>query len=316
MPQGDFEESHTHFWSVVPSIQNQLGGRVNWSFERYVGKHERPTGWEFEADGPGVFGVYDWKVMHNDADSGRSWHGRSSMMIGVKPGEAKKGSTGRWVGRFSLERVRRTKLRVTVHAHGENLEGVQTAGMRMALLDETGRPLSTSDALVPGESTFPWTPLSVEATLVEKAAELQIECFLTAQPDATAGGRIWFDGLLIEDATIRERPEVTVRSAEDAAHGARMARWTARSGWDLISVPFRIPKREKPVLKASFRSKTPQTVELSVVGPGEAATTVTVGKDWQTVTLPLAPADGKRDSRVLVRPLTSGILDVDKLRIE
>ena len=322
VPQGDFEEPHIHFWSVVPSLQNQLGNRVNWSFEQYVGEHERPVGWEFESDGPGVFGLYDWKVMHNDPDSGRSWHGRSSMMIGVKPGEAEKGSIGRWTGRFSLEGVRRRKLRVTMHMHGEGLKGVSVGGLSLTSQTLSGElpraaivsPLVGGPAGGTGD-TFPWHPYSVTLGIPEKARVLEIVCFLSVTDPAQAQGRIWFDGLLIEDAGLGEVPEAALRS-EDAAGGRQYVRLEAAEGWDLTSVPFRIPKGENSTLNVSLRADQPQRVELLVTGAGKAATIVGVGRKWQTFSLPLSPTDGKQDSRVLVRPLSSGILDIDELRIE
>lgn len=315
VPQGDFEDANAHRWAAVPSVRNQLADRVNWSFERRVDGDSRPDGWIFQSSGPGVFQVCDWKVMHNDPDSGRSWQGRTSVMIGLDGEGAKAGSGGSWVGLFPLDEVRRTPIRVTVHAHGEGLRGESTAGMIVTVLDADGNVLVEGTTEASSEETFPWMPLDAMIELPPEAATLQVACFLKAQGDA-AEGRVWFDGLLIKDAAIPDVPEIELVSEGDAPSGRQFGRLAGAEGWDFTSVPFRIAKSENSVLRVRLKADSRRQVALSVVGSGEAATTVTVGEDWQAFSLPLGPADGKRDSRVLVRPFGSGILDIDDVTIK
>ncbi len=315
VPQGDFEEENTHLWAAVPSIQNQLADRVNWSFERRVDNDARPAGWRFQSSGPGVFEVCDWKVMHDDPDSGRSWHGRTSVMIGLDGEEAKAGSGGSWVGLFPLAEVRRAPIRVTVHAHGEYLLGAFATGMTVTVLDADGNVLAEETTEAPREETFPWMPLSATVELPQGGVTVQVACFLKAQGEPAAG-RVWFDGLLIEDAAIPEPPEIELVSRGDAPSGRQFVRLEGADGWDFTSVPFRIPQSENSVLTVRLKADSRRQVGLSVIGSGEAEKTVTVGEEWEAFSLPIGPTDGKRDSRVLVRPCESGTLDIDAMRID
>ncbi|MBN2217779.1 MAG: family 10 glycosylhydrolase [Pirellulales bacterium] len=204
IPGGDFEQDAEGPRSVHPAW---LLGNV--SFETHD-SDSRPAGWTPELGGnPKFQAVYDWKVMHGDPFSGRSFYGRASVALGVQPGAAKGERTAAWTAEIPVPRGLQGDQRIRVQVHGESLNRIKSVGMRIDCFDAKNKVLDKLNAIAPREGTFAWQPLEIIWPADARAKKLRVRLGLTVANDPSTEGRVWFDDFSIE-------PIEPVESSPDA----------------------------------------------------------------------------------------------------
>ncbi|HLA85793.1 MAG TPA: hypothetical protein VJL29_13465 [Thermoguttaceae bacterium] len=193
IPGGDFEQNAEGPRFVQPTWS--LG---NLSFETHA-SDSRPAGWTPELGGnPKFQAVYDWKVMHGDPFSGRSFYGRASVALGVQPGAAKGTRAAAWTAEIPVPRGLQGDQRIRVQVHGESLNRIESVGMKIECLDAKNRMIDRLGAKAPREGTFAWQPLEIVWPADARVKKLRVRLGMTAADDPGTEGRVWFDDFTIE----------------------------------------------------------------------------------------------------------------------
>ncbi len=197
----------------VPDITDTVGmppfhkgeGTVtgNGSFEYSLAgtAKEQPAGWEKDTpEEGGVVAVYDWRVLHGSAYSGRNADGRSSVMLYLKerPAAASRATqlSGAWNAFIPLpDGLARGRKSVRIQVHGEDLSAIGAAGMRIGLLNRRGQLIREVDVPAPKEGNFPWQAIQAAVLLDKEVASLSVSLYLRASAGSAGWptGRIWFD---------------------------------------------------------------------------------------------------------------------------
>ncbi len=318
VPQGSFEEGNTDFWYAASSWQMEPGSpAANGSFERHVDGRTRPYGWQSDTGGnERLVAGYDWKVMHNDDYSGRSFHGRSSLLLVAQPGAAEEDSrTVSWQTRIPVPDGPLGRQLLRVRAHGESMQGVAEAGMLVDLLDAEGKSFATLEAPCKTEGTFPWSEISVAWDFTTRADALNVKLYLTVAAGKETQGRLWFDGLEIVSPGGNLQQALGHRSGPGAYRGQGFARFAASGGVDLVSVPFRAQTDEKTMLRLAMRAEKPMCVRVVWCGAERRDETFNVTRLWETFELPIAHKGIHPAVHILIRPLEAGTLFLDELRL-
>ena len=86
------------------------------------------------------------------------------------------------------------RLRALVKAEGVAKQGVQFANLHasLAFLDDRGQAIGTARFAQPGQGTFDWKPVAIEASAPEGTARVRVGLFLSMS------GRAWFDEIALE----------------------------------------------------------------------------------------------------------------------
>lgn len=154
-----------------------------------------PDGWMMNVPSGNdkLFAEYDWKVMHGDARSGRTFSGRSSVLVGGKNGAGLSDKRCvSWETRFPAPAFDEQVI-ARVWAHGEGLIGVESAGLSVKVLTPDGEILDAWTATIPDQLTFPWTEIRLRCSLEHPDSLLQVCLFLQFLRVADSEGRLWFD---------------------------------------------------------------------------------------------------------------------------
>jgi len=326
IPRGHFEHDPDGFWFLQSSwVLAPNTPLVYPSFERHA-SNSRPVGWiPNTGRNPRLLTVYDWKVMHGDPSSGRTFFGRASLMLGAKPDAAKGSRTASWTAELRVPRHISGNQRIGVQVHGETLKGIRAVGMKLESLDDIGQLLANLDVQAPSQGTFPWQPVELIWPADARAKKLRLTLYMTVSDGRDTDGRVWFDDLKIEpvDRPDAESLKFPVADEGSPAFGERRsARWAARPGWDLVSVPFRImDKKPGETLKFAIRAERPMDVTVEwrktqVNGKGQDAEevvggekTVAVSETWRIVEMHVGPDL----SQLVFRSSEEGILWIDEI---
>ena len=295
---------------------------ANFSCERSAARNH-PTGWlPTEPDNPKLHAVYDWKVMHDHPHSGRSFQGRSSVMLAAQPGAgANVGRTIAWDAHIDVPDGPLEKQIIRVQAHGEGLAGIAAAGMAVRFLDAEGKPFDTKTVACPTVGTFAWRPLELPWRFDQETKKLHVRLFLKARLFLRAAetqnnaGRLWFDSFEIVPAAPVEQSDLQV-----VAEAGGCLRLKARPGVDLACVPFRVDSKELPdILQFKLRADRPMPVTVRWLGGKTvemaAEITVEAGEKWTRFEMPLALDKPVGDARVIVRPRAAATLWIDDVEL-
>jgi hypothetical protein len=291
-------------WTLAPNTPLQ-----STSFERRTAD-SRPVGWSSDCGrNPKLQAVYDWKVMHGDPYSGRSFSGRCSLALGALPGAARGARTAAWTTEIPVPRDLRGKQQIRVQVHGESLRHIESVNMNVECLDDNQNTLARLNAVAPRQETSPWRLLEVTWPADPRVKKLRVRLSMTVANDPRSEGRVWFDELTIQPVEPLARDSLTVSPAhadQPAYRGRGSARWTSQPGWDLVSIPFLIPREESPkVFRVALRADRPTHVALAwqngTPDDGSPANdnrkplekTFAVGTTWQTFEMPAAPGSGQ-----------------------
>lgn len=330
VPCGHFEQDADAFW-FLQSAWTLVPGTplATASFEGRTAD-SRPIGWSPDnGRNPRLKTVFDWAVMHGDPFSGRAFSGRCSLALGASPGAADGARSAAWTAEVPVPRHLRGDQRIRVHAHGESLRHIDSVGMTVDCLDSDENVLAQLDAAAPREGTYPWRPIETVWAADSRVTKLRVRLALTAADHPGTEGRVWFDELSIAPAQPLAADALTfpAGSDRDPAYRGRMARWDARPGWNLVSIPFLVPKTNdenaRPTFRVALRAQPPARVTLAWQPCGhtdkalvdvnstpreEHETTFAVTPSWQIFSMPAAPGHG----RIVLRPHGATTLWLDE----
>ncbi|MEA1950150.1 MAG: hypothetical protein U9N87_02110, partial [Planctomycetota bacterium] len=314
VPQGRFEEANSDFWHLMPCWANELGSAasVNPSFESSAAR-KHPYGWKApKTDNPKLRAVYDWKVMHDHSESGRTFHGRSSVMLAAEPGAGDAAArTIAWEADIDVPEGPLQKQIIRVRAHGEGLAGIAEAGMAVRLLDAQGKPQDTIISSCPARGTFVWRPLELPCTFDKNIKKLQVRLYLTAAKNAKNAGRLWFDSFEIVPATAVDQADLQVILTDGGCLQLK-----ARPGIDLACVPFRVDsKKMSGALRFKLRADRSTKVTAKWHGGKNVEKTVKVGKQWTSFEIPLSLDKAVGAARVIFRPQAAATLWIDDVEL-
>jgi len=325
IPCGGFEQNADAYWFLQSSWTMLPGTPLsNASFERHA-SDSRPAGWSSDCAGnPKLRAVYDWKVMHGDPFSGRTFSGRASLALGATASAGSGGRTAAWTAEIPAPAHLVGNQRIRVQVHGESLVGIDSVGMNVACLDGTNKLLTELHAEAPREGTFPWRPLEVAWPADARAKKLRVRLYLTVGDGPRTEGRVWFDDLTIEPAEPSAAESLTFPAndvGQPAYGGRRSARWAARPGWDLVGVPFLIERgKTAGSLRVALRAEQPTEVNVACqkVGtdgqaPGgdkgaETIATFDIGRQWRVFKMPAEPGS----CRLVFRCRRPGVVWIDE----
>ncbi len=322
VPQGRFEQRNTDFWYLAPCWLNKLGTpTATFSFEISAAR-KYPLGWKrTQPDNPQLRAVYDWKVMHADPESGRTFQGRSSVMLAAEPGAGDGAVAGEgaartiaWEASINVPNIPMEKQIIRVQAHGEDLAGIAAAGMAVRTFDAKGKLLDTKIVACPTVGTFAWRPLELPWKLDGKTKRLHVRLYLTAAKTANNAGRLWFDSFEITPDKPVEQSDLQAVAADNGC-----LRLNTRPGVDLACVPFRVDAEELPrVLKFKLRADRGLPVTVKWMGGklSELAVkemTVDVGQEWTAFEMPLSLKKPVGNARIIISPHAAATLWVDDI---
>ncbi|NLE37221.1 MAG: hypothetical protein GX621_04270 [Pirellulaceae bacterium] len=246
-------------------------------------------------------------------------------MLGAKPGAADGARTVSWAAEIPVPRSVNGNQRISVQVHGETLKGIRAVGMKLDALDDKNQLLTSLDAQAPSRGTFPWQPLELVWPADTRAKKLRLKLYLTVSDAQDTAGRVWFDDLKIEPVDPPDAGSLAFPTADEgrpAFGGRRSARWTARPGWDLVSVPFRTAeKKSGATLKLAIRAERPMDVTIEwrkglTNGKGRGAEDAiggerafAVNETWRVVEMPVGPGL----SQLVFRSSQEGIVWIDEI---
>ncbi|MBN2211094.1 MAG: hypothetical protein JW709_06825, partial [Sedimentisphaerales bacterium] len=276
VPQGDFEVGPLVQWYAMPSWELFYGPDVPGNFAGSAA-----TGWSGSTGGnPGFTAEYDWKVMHNDDASGRAYYSRSSLLLVA---EANAGNyanrTVEWKGQDDIPIVPAGEVVISIWAHGEGLQDIQDAGLKVTVLDAGGQVLDTQQASCPLTGTFGWQKLAIPYTFGANAAKLAVSAFMTVDSGTSVNRRrLWFDKFRIEPNPPLEEDAITIVHDGNAFKGNGYARFKARSRVDMVSMDFVGNITNKAAVQLAMKAASPMPVTVMIKGYDSA--TFEVGTDW------------------------------------
>ncbi|MBN2291469.1 MAG: hypothetical protein JXM70_03530, partial [Pirellulales bacterium] len=314
VPQGRFEDGNSDFWYLVSCWTNDLGlPTANCSFECSAAR-KHPIGWKpAKTENPKLQAVYDWKVMHDHPESGRTYHGRSSVMLAAEPGAGKNSNrTIAWESWIDVPKIPLEKQIIRVQAHGEDLAGIAAAGMTVDFLDAQGKPRDTRTVTCPTAGTFSWQPLVLSRQFDPNTQKLHVKLFLTAAETKDNTGRLWFDSFEIVPALPVDQTDLRVVETDGGC-----LRLKARPGVELACVPFRVDSKNLPEkLRLRLRADCPLKVTLKWRGGKNADKTVEVGKKWGCFEMPLTLKEAVGAARVIISPRGTSTLLIDDVELQ
>ena len=324
VPGGSFETDRPLEWYIQSSWQTDRSSPVaNGSFERYTDKHDAPRGWTLQRDEKSVIsGLYDWKVMHDDPTSGRTFHGRSSVMLQAT-GESRdepEACTAAWQAEFPIVAPLTEQL-AGVQVHGEELQGIASVGMQLELLDSDGAVLQNYKKEGPADGTFVWQPITIPCSFNDKVVTVRVSLFMTAELNQPSQGRVWFDrfairpqaqkGDLADGVTTIQRTVKSDKSDKASERAHLLVRM--EPGHDLVSIPFRVEKPGKYLLQVTLRSTIEQEIQLLWQGNKTFQRQATVDRAGTTLELPIELSATEPAARIVLRPTKESAIELKPL---
>ena len=334
VPEGNFEKSPLHYWYAASWwLTDEHSATGNFSFDFHAERNPEP--WKAENGGnKGLLAEYDSKVLHCEEDSGRTYNGRCSLLIGAKPGAGLASDrTVAWTAHIDIPALSHEEWVISVWTHGERLEGIANAGIRMEVLSADEQITDIIEKSCPLSGSFSWRQLCVPHTFDERARRLRLSLFMTVSDAETSRGMLWFDKFEIRH--VRELPEdvLCVVEDSDSCKGEPYAVLKAGPGIDMVSVPFRIRKSRKSALRLRMRSQEPMPVTVVVLEQTSDAYNgvwlkrkgsepspscsqrFDVTGEWDVFCMDLAALAADTTAKVVIRVHDSGELHIDSVEV-
>ncbi|AKP52922.1 hypothetical protein [Cyclobacterium amurskyense] len=320
MPHGGFEEANSHwFWDILPA----WSGRDDW----LPGKNS-PIGLnadDFEqfwvSDNQGndrLHAAYDWKVMANSEYSGRSYSGRSSMLL-YADGDAGKGASRKisWKSYSEIPIIPETPSVFSVWMHGEELAGIEKAGMQITFKDSKGNVIDCVEKNLKVRGTFKWRELKLPYQIPAQSHFVEVALAMEVSDEVESHGRLWFDAFRIEDAQgTFGKEHFTIVSSQDAIEGTHFASFNSRKGYEISSKEFLLKKGKADYLKVSLRTPEKEAMDvLLLLGEG-ISKRVHLTENWKTFQIPISELPNQLKTKLIIRALATGTIHVDNIMFE
>lgn len=316
VPHGGFEEENSHwFWGVVPGWSSIY----DWLPDRHTATGLNPDSfqeiWTSNAgSNKHLKAEYDWKVMANSDYSGRSYYGRSSMLMIAEPNAGLQSNrTVSWNASSLVPIVPEDSSIISVWVHGEELTGIEEAGMRITVKDKNNREIDRLEKKQVIQRTFSWRQLEQPYKFPQDAHKIEISLYLTVAPTAETQGRLWFDRFLIQSTEPAMDRALQRREGANAFEGNSYARLQAKPGFEVVSMPFNVDFDKGNILILSMRNPNADTMRVLVKLGGDTSV-LNVDREWETYTIPLQGL-GNHHLSLTIRPLDAGILDIDGIKL-
>ena len=334
VPQGNFETSPLYYWCAAPSwLTDEHTATGNFSFDFHADQNPEP--WNAHlSQNTNLLAQYDSKVMHGAENSGRTYHGRSSLLLGAKPGAGSSSNrTVAWNASLNIPIASQEQWIISVWVHGENLANIADAGMKIDILDSDNHIVDVLTKTCPLDGTFPWQQLCIPHTFDKKAETLKITLYMTVSDTQNTKGMLWFDKFEISLA--RELPHDTLRIVNDpnSAATTSYALLNAAPGIDMVSVPFRVTTTGESLLRLTMRSQEPMPVTVMLLDqdndtynglwltkrgdkPSTSwSSTFNITPKWNDFDLRLDRPNITTTAKIAIRPHHPGELHVQEIKL-
>ena len=221
------------------------------------------------------------------------------------------------------------KWLISVWTHGEDLTGIDDAGMRIEITDAHNRIIDVLQQSCPLQNSFPWHQLRIPYAFGPNARSLRISLFMTVSDLDETNGRLWFDKFEINPARGLPTGLLSVVSDPDSPGVDSYALFQARPGFDMVSVPFRVSAPAKSLLSLRMRSSQPIRITAMLLSQEHDtyngrwleqqgaksspcwARTFTITPQWHVFDIPLSDSPINTTAKVVIRPQEEGTLHID-----
>lgn len=317
VPCGGFEEEKSYwFWDVVPgwlSVTDWLPGRNTASGLNAEDFHKL---WTADTGGNQyLHAEYDWKVMANSDFSGRSFSGRSSILLYADPEAGSQSNrTVSWSATSGVPVLPKGRYFISAQNHGEDLEGIEASGIKVRFRDEGGNIISEVEEKETVSGTFPWKSIRIPFEFPVNTYEIEVTLYMTVKVDEKTGGRLWFDKFQILSESFTENRELEIHESDEAPEGNRYAGLNVVPGVEIISMPFRWDSNDGVSLELTARteSRNSMTVEVEL---DSVTSRIQLTDQWQRYYFDLEKRSTPSVAGIKIRPLNSGMLYLDKIML-
>lgn len=317
VPHGGFEEENSEwFWDAMPgwlSLHDWLPLRHNatgLSLESFQEVWTSDTG-----GNEYLKAEYDWKVMAESDYSGRSYSGRSSILMYAEPNAGIQTSrTVSWNAKSDISVVPEDSCEFSVWIHGEELSGIEEAGMHINVKDKHGHVI---DELVKNQEvygTFSWREMELPYVFPDEAHEVEVSLYMTVASTEDTHGRLWFDAFRVRSVNPVIDEALRIIEGDDAFEGDRYALLQVSRGVELVSQSFNLDLSKGNILELAMRTSRSEKMKVQVLLGEENISTFEISDKWSTYELSLTQTD-ETVSSITIRPLNSGDLYLDAIRV-
>ncbi|WP_143156134.1 hypothetical protein [Cyclobacterium lianum] len=321
LPHGSFEKENSRlFWEIVPawsSMNDWLPGRNIASgltlddFVKY---------WTSDNQGnEHLFAIYDWKVMASSEFSGRSYSGRSAMLVYAENGAGKGPHRAvSWKAESEIPEVPEGPSRFSVQIHGEDLKGIEWASMRIVFKDANDHVIKRIEEKEKVEGSFSWRELASRQQIPANSKEMEVVLEMVVASNTATHGRLWFDAFRISDASGAPATEnFKIITSAEAPDGTRYGSFQIKKkGYEITSQEFLLDKGSQGQIELFLRTSRNESMEL-LINLGEGNTKrVKINDKWTSYLIPLTHLNDQIKTNLTIRPLGSGTLHVDHIHLK
>lgn len=318
VPHGGFEDENSKwFWDVMPgwlSVHDWLPLRHNATGLPLESFQEL---WTADTGGNKYLKAeYDWKVMADSDYSGRSYSGRSSILLYAEPNAGIQSSkTVSWRAKSEIPIVPEDLSEISVWIHGEELSGIEEAGMRINIKDKSGRIIDEIESKQKVFGTLPWREIKIPYNFPNEANEIEVSLYMTVASTEHTNGRIWFDAFRIRSAKPIINGSFEIVKDDDAYEGERYAHFQVNGGEELVSQSFNLDLSKDDVLELAMRTSQSENMEVLVKVGEQNYSTFLVNNKWNIYELPISQAE-ELVPTITIRPIDTGDLYLDAIRVD
>ena len=266
--------------------------------------------WKSQTNNPHLSAEYDWKVMAHDPRSGRSYTGRSAILLYADSNaHLHHDRKVAWTSSADILYPPKDTVLLTYWHHGEDLNGIEKASAIIEVYGHTGELINTKHLDWSVSGTYPWQQIRFPFLIPDKGAKIKLELSMTVSKVHRPSGGMWIDGLKMH---LTSENQNNLSFITDTASHEEYASIEVVPGHSFQSKEF-IISSDSRYLTFSMRADTRKSENVEVLIADNQAI-FNVGADWKEYWIPLKISDSKR-STLKFRPQSRDAIMIDDIAI-